>query len=101
MYTLPPFDDHFDPWKHNRYLKQMKKKKKCADENVENKTGELLEPSLSESSTEYNKYKKSCKLMLKILNLDRSFKIKTELILSLLTIAYSKLITLCLSDQHQ
>ena len=57
MYTLPPFDDHFDPWKHNRYLKQMKKKKKCADENVENKTGELLEPSLSESSTEYNKYK--------------------------------------------
>ena len=58
MYTLPPFDDHFDPWKHNRYLKHMKKKKKCADENVENKTGELLEPSLSESSTEYNKYKK-------------------------------------------
>ena len=52
MYILPPFDDHFDPWKHNRYLIQMKKKKKCADENEENKKGESLEPSLSESGAE-------------------------------------------------
>ena len=56
MYNLPPFDDHFDPWKHNRYLNQMKKKRKCADENVENKKGELLEPSLSESGTEYKQF---------------------------------------------
>ena len=51
MYILPPFDDHFDPWKHNRYLSQIKKKRD-ADEKVENDKGELLKHSIPESSTE-------------------------------------------------
>lgn len=52
MYILPPFDDHFDPWKHNRYLSQIKKKK-CADENVKNKKGAgLKELSTTEEDTE-------------------------------------------------
>ena len=25
MYVLPPFDDHFDPWKHNKFLAKKKK----------------------------------------------------------------------------
>ena len=52
MYILPPFDEHFDPWKHNRYMNQIKKKK-CADANVRNnKEGATWKPSLTESGTE-------------------------------------------------
>ena len=60
MYILPPFDEHFDPWKHNRYMSQIKKKK-CADENVRNnKERATWKPSLTESGTEYKQYKTIC-----------------------------------------